>query len=113
MLNLRPFLSHLPLLFMASSAVGQMPVPKVETAVMARDENPLDTIETFKGTLGLNLSQTALTNWAGGGESSVAFTALCNLSETESEVTAAQVGALTPHLASSANKVAGAKPMTD
>lgn len=81
MLNLRPFLSHLPLLFMASSAVGQMPVPKVETAVMARDENPLDTIETFKGTLGLNLSQTALTNWAGGGESSVAFTALCNLSE--------------------------------
>ena len=63
-------------------ATGQLAVPQVEQAVMASDENPLDTVETFKGTLGLNLSQTALTNWAGGGESSVAFTALCNLSES-------------------------------
>jgi hypothetical protein len=61
---------------------GQMSVPRVEKAVMALDENPLDTLEEFVGTLGLNLSQTALKNWAGGGESSIAFTALCNLSET-------------------------------
>ncbi|MDB4787428.1 DUF3078 domain-containing protein [Flavobacteriales bacterium] len=62
-------------------ATGQMAVPLVEQAVLAGDDNPLDTVQTFKGTLGLNLSQTALTNWAGGGESSVAFTTLCNLSE--------------------------------
>jgi hypothetical protein len=59
-----------------------MSVPRIENAVMAEDDNPLDTLQQFKGTLGLNLSQTALQNWAGGGESSVAFTTLCNLSET-------------------------------
>ena len=62
--------------------MGQMAVPQVEKALLIEDDNPLDTLETFTGTLGLNLSQTALANWAGGGESSVAFTALCNLSET-------------------------------
>ena len=62
--------------------MGQMAVPQVEKALLVEDDNPLDTLETFTGTLGLNLSQTALDNWAGGGESSVAFTALCNLSET-------------------------------
>lgn len=67
---------------MLPSCSAQMQVPQVEKAVMVEDENPLDTVEVFKGTLGLNLSQTALENWAGGGESSVAFTALCNLSET-------------------------------
>ena len=67
---------------MLPSCSAQMQVPQVEKAVMVGDENPLDTVEVFKGTLGLNLSQTALENWAGGGESSVAFTALCNLSET-------------------------------
>ena len=64
------------------NAAAQLAVPQVEQAVLASDENPLDTVEVFKGTLGLNLSQTALTNWAGGGESSVAFTAMCNLSES-------------------------------
>ena len=67
---------------MLPSCSAQMQVPQVEKAVMVEDEKPLDTVEVFKGTLGLNLSQTALENWAGGGESSVAFTALCNLSET-------------------------------
>ena len=62
--------------------LGQMAVPRVEKAVLVEDENPLDTLQDFAGTLGLNLSQTALENWAGGGESSVAFTALCNLKET-------------------------------
>ena len=59
-----------------------MPVPTVEKAVMVEDDNPLDTLDVFKGILGLNLSQTALENWAGGGESSVAFTGMCNLSES-------------------------------
>ena len=36
----------------------------------------------FTGTLGLNLSQTALANWAGGGESSVAFTGLTQIGKT-------------------------------
>lgn len=62
---------------------AQMAVPRVEKAVLTEDANPLDTVDTFAGALGLNLSQTALENWAGGGESSVAFTALCNLSETK------------------------------
>lgn len=61
---------------------GQLPVPTVEKAVMVEDDNPLDTLDVFKGILGLNLSQTALENWAGGGESSVAFTGMCNLSES-------------------------------
>ena len=39
------------------------------------DENPNDTVRVFDGTLGLSLSQTALENWAGGGESSVATSA--------------------------------------
>ena len=61
---------------------AQVPVQRVETAVTAVDENPNDTLREFKGTLGLNLSQTALENWAGGGESSVAFTALTQLGKT-------------------------------
>ena len=61
---------------------AQVPVQRVETAVTAVDENPNDTLREFKGTLGLNLSQTALENWAGGGESSVAFTALAQLGKT-------------------------------
>ena len=79
-----PFFGLIALVFnpMLPSCSAQMQVPQVEKAVMVEDENPLDTVEVFKGTLGLNLSQTALENWAGGGESSVAFTALCNLSET-------------------------------
>ena len=80
----RPIFGLIVLMFcpMISECSAQMQVPQVEKAVMVEDENPLDTVEVFKGTLGLNLSQTALENWAGGGESSVAFTALCNLSET-------------------------------
>ena len=61
---------------------GQMALQRVQQATLEEDENPLDTLKQFNGTLGLNLSQTALQNWAGGGESSVAFTALCNLGET-------------------------------
>jgi len=61
---------------------GQLSISKVEQAVAMEDENPLDTVNTFAGTLGLNLSQTALQNWAGGGERSVAFTTMCSLSET-------------------------------
>ena len=61
---------------------GQLSISKVEQTVAMEDENPLDTVNTFAGTLGLNLSQTALQNWAGGGESSVAFTTMCSLSET-------------------------------
>lgn len=69
---------------LACSAItsAQMAVPRVEKAVLATDENPLDTVRVFKGTAGLNLSQTALENWAGGGESSIAFTGLCTISET-------------------------------
>ena len=66
---------HLPI-------YGQMALQRVQQATLEEDENPLDTLTKFNGTLGLNLSQTALQNWAGGGESSVAFTALCNLGET-------------------------------
>lgn len=37
---------------------------------------------TFKGDMGLNLSQTALANWAAGGESSIAGNAILNLNAT-------------------------------
>lgn len=63
-------------------AQAQVPVKEVEQAAMAVDENPNDTLREFKGTLGLNLSQTALANWAGGGESSAAFTALAQLGKS-------------------------------
>ena len=82
MLSLRLSLFCIVFPTLGIQANGQMAVPQVEQAVLVADENPLDTVETFKGTLGLNLSQTALTNWAGGGESSVAFTALCNLAQS-------------------------------
>ena len=80
-----------PLLFLTIicasclSTNGQMALNRVQQATLDGDENPLDTLEQFQGTLGLNLSQTALQNWAGGGESSVAFTALCNLGETREQ----------------------------
>jgi len=63
-------------------AKAQLPVPQVEKAVRKADDNPTDTVRNFNGTMGLNLSQTALENWAGGGESSVAFTALGKLGKT-------------------------------
>lgn len=66
-------------LFYGETMIAQLPVPRVEQAVKMEDENPNDTVRVFNGTLGLNLSQTALENWAGGGESSVAFTALSQL----------------------------------
>ena len=65
-----------------STSQAQLPVPQVEKAVQQEDDNPNDTVRVFNGTLGLNLSQTALENWAGGGESSVAFTALSKLGKT-------------------------------
>lgn len=65
-----------------SLMAAQPALQKVQKVVMTRDENPLDTLDQFTGTLGMNLSQTALKNWAGGGESSLAFTTLCSLSET-------------------------------
>ena len=73
----------LVLLLLAGPLKGwaQKPDERVEKAVMQVDENPLDTVSEFKGTLGLNLSQTALANWAGGGESSLAFTALGQLEQ--------------------------------
>lgn len=37
---------------------------------------------TFKGDMGINLSQTSLTNWSAGGESSIAGNALVNLNAT-------------------------------
>jgi hypothetical protein len=43
-------------------AMAQLPVPRVEQAVQMEDENPNDTVRVFDGTLGLNLSQTALEN---------------------------------------------------
>ena len=61
---------------------AQLSVPRVEQAVQVEDDNPNDTVRVFNGTIGLNLSQTALENWAGGGESSVAFTALSQLGKT-------------------------------
>lgn len=64
-----------------AAGMAQMPDERVEKAVMQVDENPTDTVSEFSGTLGLNLSQTALANWAGGGESSLAFTALCQLGQ--------------------------------
>ena len=81
---LNPFFAAVTCLFLApvGTVSGQMSVPRVEQAVLEGDANPLDTVHTFLGKLGLNLSQTALENWAGGGESSVAFTTMCNLSET-------------------------------
>ena len=79
----KPFLvlllSHLTLALSSPVAWSQLSVPRLEQAAKTPDENPTDTVEVFDGTLGLNLSQTALANWAGGGESSVAFTALCQL----------------------------------
>ena len=72
-------LSYLTLAFSSPVAWSQLSVPRLEQAAKTPDENPTDTVEVFNGTLGLNLSQTALANWAGGGESSVAFTALCQL----------------------------------
>ena len=66
----------------SNDLVAQLPVPRVEKAVQTADENPLDTVRDFRGTLGLNLSQTALENWAGGGESALAFTALSKLGKT-------------------------------
>lgn len=79
----RPYRTLCALAMCATSALvtAQMAVPRVEQAVLTEDDNPLDTLHEFVGTLGMNLSQTALANWAGGGESSVAFTALCNLTE--------------------------------
>lgn len=61
---------------------AQLPVPQIEKAVTVVDENPQDTVSEFSGTLGLNLSQTALANWAGGGENSLAFTALSQFGKT-------------------------------
>ena len=69
-------------LWTSPDLAAQLPVPRVEKAVQTADENPMDTVSKFGGTLGLNLSQTALENWAGGGESSLAFTALSKLSKT-------------------------------
>lgn len=69
-------------IFWSPSVLAQLPVPRVEKAVQATDENLTDTVRAFNGTLGLNLSQTALENWAGGGESSVAFTALSKLGKS-------------------------------
>ena len=66
----------------SSSVLSQLPVPRVEKAVQAGDDNLNDTVRVFNGMLGLNLSQTALENWAGGGESSVAFTALSKLGKS-------------------------------
>lgn len=68
--------------FAYTDLAAQLPVPRVEKAVQSADENPLDTVHNFMGTLGLNLSQTALENWAGGGESALAFTALSKLGKT-------------------------------
>lgn len=67
---------------LSGAVSAQLSVPRVEQAVQLEDENPNDTVRVFNGTLGLNLSQTALENWAGGGESSVAFTALSQLGKT-------------------------------
>ena len=67
---------------LSGAVSAQLSVPRVEQAVQMEDENPNDTVHVFDGTLGLNLSQTALENWAGGGESSVAFTALSKLGKT-------------------------------
>ena len=69
-------------LWTSPDLAAQLPVPRVEKVVQTADENPMDTVSKFGGTLGLNLSQTALENWAGGGESSLAFTALSKLSKT-------------------------------
>lgn len=77
------FTSTLSLLLGLSPSVqAQLPVQQVEQAATAVDDNPNDTLRAFNGTLGLNLSQTALQNWAGGGESSVAFTALSQLGKS-------------------------------
>lgn len=77
-----PVLVALPLLLVPRASSAQTKVEQVENAVVRVDENPTDTVQAFSGTLGLNLSQTALANWAGGGESSVAFTTLAKLGST-------------------------------
>jgi hypothetical protein len=47
---------------LSGAVSAQLSVPRVEQAVQMEDENPNDTVRVFDGTLGLNLSQTALEN---------------------------------------------------
>jgi hypothetical protein len=75
-------LISVPLLCVATFTLNihaQDTFQKLEQNVLSVDENPVDSAATTSGKVGLNLSQTALANWAGGGQSSVAFTGLFNL----------------------------------
>lgn len=71
------------LLLVPMTMFTQLAVPNLEAATTAIDDNPTDTLSTFDGTLGMNLSQTSLANWAGGGESALAFTALCQMAQSK------------------------------
>ena len=79
------FLYFSSVLSLPACAMAQLAMPKLEAATTTVDDNPTDTLSTFDGTLGMNLSQTSLANWAGGGESALAFTALCQMGQTKEQ----------------------------
>lgn len=65
--------------FLFGNMQAQDSFQNLEKTVLSSDENSMDSTQTTTGKVSLNLSQTALANWAGGGQSSAAFTGMFNL----------------------------------
>lgn len=74
----------LPVLFCAANLHAQVPAEtlteeerqKIRDAALAQ---PSDTLWTFGGSVGLNFNQSYFSNWAAGGQNSVAVTAISSL----------------------------------